>query len=132
MMKHIWIGVALVALALRALDLGGAHVDVGQSPDEDHVVLADPDGNELCVIPPDNQFLAGTGVVGAVNCDGTATLGRFWSAVLDWPLVWDQDEETAIQSPTVRACDISVACAGLPPGCCVCARQRRPSTVNRT
>ncbi|MBS46041.1 MAG: bleomycin resistance protein [Nocardioides sp.] len=86
-------------LVRAALDLGGAHVDVGQSPDEDHVVLADPDGNELCVIPPDNQFLAGTGVVGAVNCDGTATLGRFWSAVLDWPLVWDQDEETAIQSP---------------------------------
>ena len=23
----------------------------------------------------------------------------FWSAALGWPLVWDQDEETAIQSP---------------------------------
>lgn len=26
-------------------------------------------------------------------------MGYFWSAVLGWPLVWDQDEETAIQSP---------------------------------
>lgn len=23
----------------------------------------------------------------------------FWSEALGWPLVWDQDEETAIQSP---------------------------------
>ncbi|GMA88068.1 hypothetical protein GCM10025868_33180 [Angustibacter aerolatus] len=23
----------------------------------------------------------------------------FWAAALDWPLVWDQDEETAVQSP---------------------------------
>lgn len=26
-------------------------------------------------------------------------MGYFWSTVLGWPLVWDQDEETAIQSP---------------------------------
>jgi hypothetical protein len=26
-------------------------------------------------------------------------VGYFWSRVLDWPLVWDQDQETAIQSP---------------------------------
>ena len=26
-------------------------------------------------------------------------LGLFWSAASGWPLVWDQDEETAIQSP---------------------------------
>jgi hypothetical protein len=87
------------ALVERVLALGGRHVDVGQSADEDHVVLADREGNELCVIPPDNRFLAGCGRVGAVNCDGTSALGHFWSAALGWPLVWDQDEETAIQSP---------------------------------
>ena len=32
-----------------ALALGGRHVDVGQLPDEDHVVLADPGGNEFSV-----------------------------------------------------------------------------------
>lgn len=26
-------------------------------------------------------------------------MGCFWSRALDWPLVWDQDGETAIQSP---------------------------------
>jgi hypothetical protein len=83
----------------RALTLGGSHLDVGQLPEEDHVVLADPEGNELCVIPPDNKFLAGTGQLGELACDGSRAVGVFWSEALGWPLVWDQDEETAIQSP---------------------------------
>ncbi|WP_425474865.1 VOC family protein [Nocardioides cheoyonin] len=83
----------------RALALGARPFDVGQSPDEGHVVLADPDGNEFCVIEPGNGFLAGCGFLGAVNGDGTQAVGYFWGRVLDWPLVWDHDEETAIQSP---------------------------------
>ena len=65
----------------------------------DHVVLADPEGNEFCVIEPGNSFLAGCGCIGALSCDGSREVGYFWSKALDWPLVWDQDEETAIQSP---------------------------------
>ncbi|MFD3585316.1 VOC family protein [Streptomyces sp. NPDC058683] len=83
----------------RALDLGALHADVGQGPDASHVVLADPEGNEFCVIEPGNDFLAGAGFVGALACDGSQAVGYFWSAALGWPLVWDQDEETAIQSP---------------------------------
>jgi hypothetical protein len=86
-------------LVQRALALGGRHLDIGQSPDEGHVVLADPEGNELCVIEPGNRFLADTALIGAVNCDGSQQVGYFWSRALGWPLVWDQDEETAIQSP---------------------------------
>jgi predicted enzyme related to lactoylglutathione lyase len=87
------------ATVARALELGGRHLDIGQLPDEDHVVLADPEGNEFCVIEPGNNFLADTGVIGALSSDGTQAVGYFWSKALDWPLVWDQDEETAIQSP---------------------------------
>ncbi|MFE5144524.1 VOC family protein [Streptomyces fagopyri] len=83
----------------RALELGGRHIDVGQLPQDGHVVLADPDGNEFCVIEPGNKFLADTGFIGALACDGTEEVGRFWSEALRWPLVWDQDQETAIQSP---------------------------------
>ncbi|GAA4698617.1 VOC family protein [Nocardioides nanhaiensis] len=83
----------------RALALGGRHHDVGQTGEEGHVVLADPEGNELCVIEPGNRFLAGCGPVGAVAGDGSQACGYFWAAALGWPLVWDQDEETAIQSP---------------------------------
>ena len=63
------------------------------------MVLADPEGNEFCVIEAGNNFLAGCGFIGALAGDGTQAVGYFWSAALDWPLVWDQDEETAIQSP---------------------------------
>ncbi|MGW3678920.1 VOC family protein [Streptomyces prasinus] len=83
----------------RALELGGRHIDVGQLPEEGHMVLADPDGNEFCVIEAGNKFLADTGSIGALACDGTQEVGYFWSEALRWPLVWDQDQETAIQSP---------------------------------
>lgn len=83
----------------RLIELGARHIDIGQSPDEPHVVLADPEGNELCIIEPDNNFLAGCGRLGSITCDGTREVGYFWSAALAWPLVWDQDEETAIRAP---------------------------------
>ncbi|WP_049578258.1 VOC family protein [Streptomyces sp. SBT349] len=82
-----------------ALGLGARHIDVGQRPEEGHVVLADPEGNEFCVIEPGNNFLAECGFVGALACDGSQEVGYFWSKALGWPLVWDQDEETAIRSP---------------------------------
>ncbi len=83
----------------RALSLGGRHCDVGQLPEEDHIVLADPGGNEFCIIGPDNKFLAGCGRLGEVACDGSRDVGLFWRDALGWPLVWDEDEETAVQSP---------------------------------
>ena len=39
------------ATVARALHLGATHLDVGQLPEEGHVVLADPEGNEFCVAP---------------------------------------------------------------------------------
>lgn len=83
----------------RALALGGRHHDVGQGPDATHVVLADPEGNEFCVIEAGNTFLAECGFIGALASDGSQEVGYFWSRVLGWPLVWDQDQETAIRSP---------------------------------
>ncbi len=82
-----------------ALGLGARPLDVGQRPEERHDVLADPEGNAFCVIEAGNSFLAGCGFLGEVTCEGTRDVGLFWSRVLDWPLVWDQDGETAVQSP---------------------------------
>jgi len=83
----------------RALELGGRHIDIGQLPEEEHVVLADPEGNEFCVIEPGNNFLADCGFFAELACDGSQEVGYFWSEALGWPLVWDQDQETAIRSP---------------------------------
>ncbi len=82
-----------------ALRIGARHLDVGQRPEEGHVVLADPGGNEFCVIEPGNAYLGGCGFLAELACDGTREVGLFWRDALNWPLVWDQDQETAIQSP---------------------------------
>src|SRR6266542_1834969 len=83
----------------KALRLGAQHIDIGQLPEGWHVVLADPEGNEFCVIEPGNNFLADCGFIGALASDGSQEVGYFWSEALGWPLVWDQDQETAIRSP---------------------------------
>jgi predicted enzyme related to lactoylglutathione lyase len=83
----------------KLLELGARHLDIGQAPDETHVVLADPEGNELCIIEPTNNFLGDCERLGAINCAGSKEVGYFWSAALGWPLVWDQDDETAIRAP---------------------------------
>ncbi len=99
----------------RLVELGGRHIDIGQRPDEGHVVLADPEGNELCVIEPGNSFLAGCGRLGSITCDGTREVGCFWSAALGWPLVWDQDDETAIRAPNGTGPLITWGGGPLPP-----------------
>jgi catechol 2,3-dioxygenase-like lactoylglutathione lyase family enzyme len=83
----------------RLVDLGARPIDVGQGPDSDHVVLADPEGNEFCVLEPGNNFVTYAGLLGSLTCDGSPAAGYFWRDVLGWPLVWDQDDETAIRAP---------------------------------
>ena len=38
----------------RVIRLGARHVDIGQTGDESWVVLADPEGNEFCILAPDD------------------------------------------------------------------------------
>lgn len=90
---------------------------MGQGDDDGFVVLADPGGNELCVIEPGNSFLAGTGYLGEVTCEGTRTVGLFWRDALGWPLVWDKNEQTAIQSPLGGTKISWDSWNGLPPKC---------------
>jgi catechol 2,3-dioxygenase-like lactoylglutathione lyase family enzyme/predicted enzyme related to lactoylglutathione lyase len=82
----------------RLVELGAVHIDVGQGSDPGHFVLADPEGNEFCVLEPGNQFVDYGSRLGSMTCDGTPTTGYFWRDVLGWPLVWDQDDETAVRS----------------------------------
>lgn len=41
----------------RLLALGATRVDVGQGSDVDWVVMADPEGNEFCVVRPKTQLV---------------------------------------------------------------------------
>jgi predicted enzyme related to lactoylglutathione lyase len=88
------------ATVARAIDMGGRRIDIGQGPDAQHVVLADPEGNEFCVLESGNRFVDYGGVLGSITCVGSGPdVGYFWSEALGWPLVWDQDGETAIRAP---------------------------------
>jgi hypothetical protein len=83
----------------RFIALGASHTYIGQPADADHVVLADPEGNEFCVVLR-SDFLATTGLLGAVAFEpGNPAAGYFWSEAVGWPLVYDQDGETAIRAP---------------------------------
>lgn len=74
-----------LALVERAVELGGRPVDVGQRG-VPWVVLADPEGNELCVLEPretyrDNGALAAVVVASA----DTEAASGFWADLLGWP-----------------------------------------------
>jgi hypothetical protein len=83
----------------RLIASGARRVDIGQSSDVDHVVLADPEGNEFCVVRR-GEFLATTDLIGAIVFEpADPIVGRFWSEATGWPLVYDQDGDTAIRAP---------------------------------
>lgn len=85
------------ATVARCLRLGATHKDIGQTPDEPHVVLADPEGNAFCVLGPGNNFVTYASRMGCLTCNGSREVGVFWSQALERPLVWDRDGETAIR-----------------------------------
>ncbi|HEX2382712.1 MAG TPA: VOC family protein [Acidimicrobiales bacterium] len=83
----------------RLIGLGAEHVDIGQGSDADHVVLADPEGNEFCVVLR-GDFLADTGFIGAVVFEpANPATGHFWGKAIGWPVVYDQDGDVAIRAP---------------------------------
>ena len=79
--------------------LGGRLLGNGHVPEDSYAVMADPVGDEFCVIEDGNGYLAGCGPLGEVTCDGTRAVGLFWAQALGWPLVWEVGEERVIQSP---------------------------------
>ena len=86
----------------RLSTIGAQRIDVGQGEDADHVVLADPEGNEFCVVLR-GDFLSTTGLIGAIVFEpGEPVTGRFWGEAIGWPLVYDQDGDTAIRAQDGR------------------------------
>lgn len=69
----------------RLIDLGARRADIGQG-DVPWTVLADPEGNEFCVLPAD-YYDVETGAVAAIciNAADGASLSGFWEAATGWP-----------------------------------------------
>ncbi|WP_431967933.1 VOC family protein [Nocardia sp. bgisy134] len=84
----------------RALVLGARHVDIGQGGTP-WAVLADPEGNEFCVLEPREQYVD-TGAVAAIVMDThePARLARFWSAASGWPIAHSGPHVAGLRSAT--------------------------------
>jgi len=81
----------------RALDLGARRLDLGQG-DVPWEVLADPEGNEFCVLPPHPRYDTGAVAAILVESNDPPRLGRFWSLATGWPVEVTNDEVVALRS----------------------------------
>ena len=71
-------------LVARLTGLGATPADVGQG-DVPWTVLADPEGNEFCVLEP-RSYYRDTGPIAAivVDCVDPRAMARFWGEAMDW------------------------------------------------
>ncbi len=83
----------------RVLGLGAARADIGQG-DVPWVVLADPEGNEFCVLEPRDGY-RGTGEVAAVVTDSPdpQAAAAFWALASGWEPQASEPDFASLRSP---------------------------------
>ena len=88
------------AVAERACRLGGSRIDIGQGP-VPWVVLADPEGNEFCVLEPRDEYRH-AGPIAAVVIDAVnpVDLCQFWSKALELPIVRTHPQYASLRRPS--------------------------------
>ncbi|MEU5903372.1 VOC family protein [Micromonospora sp. NPDC047467] len=82
----------------RLRDLGATPTDVGQG-DVPWTVMADPEGNEFCVLDP-RPLYRDTGPIAAVvvDCVDPRVMARFWGSAMDWTLHEVTDDKAVLRS----------------------------------
>ena len=83
----------------RLLAHGAEPADIGQT-DVRWVVLADPEGNEFCVLDPRDEY-GNAGAVAAIVLDtpDPGALAPFWSEAAGWPIVGRGGDQAALARP---------------------------------
>lgn len=83
----------------RLLALGAVHADIGQG-DVPWVVLADPEGNEFCVLDP-RPVYRDTGPVASVVADyaDPPAAARFWARAAGWAPANSTQVGVSLRSP---------------------------------
>jgi len=91
------------AQVARLVALGAHPADIGQGEDVPWVVLADPEGNEFCVLDPRDEYVA-TGAVAAIVVDAAdpPALARFWSQAAGWPPAGSGDRWASLRAAAGR------------------------------
>ncbi|GAA0655904.1 VOC family protein [Streptomyces thermocarboxydovorans] len=85
-------------LVARLRALGAKPADVGQGT-APWTVLADPEGNEFCVLQP-QEIHRDTGPIDAVvvDCVDPRAMARFWGRAMDWTVHEVTDEHAVLRS----------------------------------
>ncbi|MEU8614552.1 VOC family protein [Actinoplanes sp. NPDC048791] len=83
-------------LVERLLELGATPADIGQG-DVPWTVLADPEGNEFCVL---DSLYAQTGPIASVvvDCADPRAMARFWGSAMDWTVHEVTDHKAVLRS----------------------------------
>jgi predicted enzyme related to lactoylglutathione lyase len=97
----------------RLVELGARRVDIGQG-DVPWVVLADPDGNEFCVLTPREEFHGLTIAAVVVDCIDHERLAPFWSAATGWPIITADDDYTILRDPAGKGTRLELVATGEP------------------
>jgi predicted enzyme related to lactoylglutathione lyase len=86
-------------LVSRATELGGRPVDIGQG-EVPWAVMADPEGNEFCVLEPRDMY-RDTGPVAAIltDCADPMALAQFWVAAAGWQIERADEHVAGLRSP---------------------------------
>jgi predicted enzyme related to lactoylglutathione lyase len=86
-------------LVERVRRAGATPVDIGQGA-VPWVVLADPAGNEFCILEP-REIYAGVGPVASVCLDSPdpEALAQFWMVASGWPIVHRAPHGVALAAP---------------------------------
>ncbi len=95
-----------VEIVDRLVAAGATRVDVGQG-DAPWVVLADPEGNEFCVLE-DRDHHRGRGPLASIVVDAEqpATIARFWSEAAGWPIGFEADGVASLHHPDGKLPDL--------------------------
>jgi predicted enzyme related to lactoylglutathione lyase len=85
-------------LVERLKGLGATLADVGQG-DVPWTVMADPEGNEFCVLEPRATY-RDTGPIAAVvvDCADPRAMARFWGEAMDWTVHEVTDDHASMRS----------------------------------
>jgi predicted enzyme related to lactoylglutathione lyase len=85
-------------LVARLKDLGATPADVGQG-DVPWTVLADPEGNEFCVLDRHDP-VQDTGPIASVvvDCADPRAMARFWGEAMDWTVHKVTDHNAVLRS----------------------------------
>jgi predicted enzyme related to lactoylglutathione lyase len=91
------------ALVERVRGAGATPADIGQGGDVSWVVLADPEGNEFCILEPRADY-ANAGAIAAVVLDtpDPADLAPFWAAASGWTATPQPDGDVRLTRPDGR------------------------------